>query len=327
MLPIFQVRQQVEAGELTVDWQTEPGFRWPDEVSARLAMAELQAGSLDEMTFQAELATAQAALEGNQAVEATRRLSNLYDLAPGEEGRQVVLQLLRQALLAQPARWERLLEDAAEMKAQVERLLERSDWTQAAQVLETVGQDPEIAVALEQSGIEALRAQITAGVQAFTDVGKSIDHAARLAEVGQDWEALSVLAGLPLERVSAETADRVVEMQAGQLAALQARADAGEEDAGRVARTILRILPRTHDGLRAWAERHMDGSWQAEVDTLDDLSSPRLLMSPFSDDERQSLYTQACLALSAGDRAQARQLLQQVGGYRAAQRLLQSMEE
>ena len=48
---------------------------------------------------------------------------------------------------------------------------------------------------------------------------------------------------------------------------------------------------------------------------------------PADDDERQALYTQACLALSAGDRAQARQILQQVGGYRAAQRLLQSLEE
>jgi pilus assembly protein CpaF len=327
LLPIFQVRQQVEAGELAVDWQTEPGFRWPDEVAARLAMAEIQAGSLDEVTFQAELVTAQAALEGNQAVVAARRLSNLYNLAPGEEGRQAALQLLRQALLAQPARWETLLEDAVELKSRVERLAEKSDWTQAAQVLETARQDPEIAVALDQLGIEALRAQIAAGAQALADVGKSIDHAARLAEVGQHWEALSVLVGLPLENLSAETASQVIEMRADQLAALQARADAGE-DAGRVARAILRLLPQTHGDLRAWAKRHVDGAWQAEAEVPPDVVPNRRLMpSPGDDEERQALYTQACLALSAGDRAQARQLLHQVGGYRAAQRLLQSLEE
>ena len=331
LLPIFQVRQQVEAGGLTVDWQTEAGFRWPSEVSARLAMAELQAGSLDEATFQAELATAQAALEGNQAVEATRRLSNLYNLAPGEEGRQAVLRLLRQALLAQPARWEALLDGAAGIKAQLEYLAGECSWTQAGQVLETAGQDPETAVALEQVGIEGLHAQVATGMQALADLARATDRAARLAEAGQHWEALSVLVGLPLERVPPEAAGQVVELQAEQLAALQGGADAGDAgeapDAGRVARTILRLLPQAHGGLRAWAERHLDGPWQPEAEISDDLASPRRLTPPPDDDERQALYTQACLALSAGDRAQARQLLQQLGNYRAAQRLLQSMEE
>jgi Flp pilus assembly CpaF family ATPase len=327
LLPIFQVRQQVEAGELIVDWQIEPVFRWPDDVAARLAMAELQASSLDEVTFQAELATAQAALEGNQAVEATRRLSNLYNLAPGEEGRQAVLRLLRQALLAQPARWETLLEDAVETRTQLEHLLERSDWVQAAQILETAGQDPETAVALDQIGTENLHAQVAAGMQALADLASARDRAARLTEAGQHWGALSVLAGLPLERVPPEAAGQVVELQAEQLAALQGGADAGEEDAARVARTILRLLPQAHGGLRAWAERHLDGPWQPGAEISDDLAPPRRLTALPDDDERQALYTQACLALSTGDREQARQLLHQVGGYRAAQRLLQSMEE
>jgi len=326
-MPIFQMHQRVEAGELTVEWQAEPDFCWPDEVAARLAMAELQAGSLDEVTFQAELATAQAALEGNQAVEAARWLGNLHNLAPGEEGRRAVSQLLRQALLAQPARWETLLEDAAEMKTQVEHLLERRDWMQAAQVLETTDQNAEIAVALEQLGMEALRAQVAAGMQALADLAAAKDRAATLAEAGRCWESLTVLAGLPLERVPTEAADQVIEMQAQQLAALQARADAGEEEAGRVARSILRLLPLTQEGLRSWAERHVDASWLSEVDTQEGLASPQRLSAQLEDSERQALYTQACLALSAGDRAQARQLLHQVGGYRAAQRLLQSLEE
>jgi pilus assembly protein CpaF len=328
LVPIFQVRQQAEVGELTVDWQIEPGFRWPDEVAARLAMAELQASSLDEATFQAELATAQAALEGNQAVEAVRRLGNLYNLAPGEEGRRAVLQLLRQALLAQPARWETLLEDAAEIKNRVERLVERRDWVQAAQILETAGQDPETAVALDQLGIEELRVRTAAGMQVCTDTASVTDRAASLAEAGQHWQALSTLAGLPLEKLPAEAASQVAEMQAEQLDALRIRADAGQEDVERVARTILRLLPQMYEDLRAWAERCMDESWQPETEVLHDIIPNRMLMpSPADDDERQALYTQACLALSAGDRAQARQLLQQVGGYRAAQRLLQSMEE
>jgi Flp pilus assembly CpaF family ATPase len=328
LMPIFQVRQQVEAGELIVDWQTEPGFRWPDEVAARLAMAELQAGSLDEVTFQAELATAQAALEGNQVVEASRRLSNLYGLAPGEQGRQAVLRLLRQALLAQPARWERLLEDALEMKTQVEHLLERRDWMQAAQILDTGGQDPEMDVALEQLGIEALRAQVAAGMEALADLATAEDRVASLAEAGQHWQALSTLAGLPLEKLPAETAIHVVGMQAEQLNALRIRADAGQEDVERVARATLRLLPQMYEDLRAWAERHVDGARQPEVEVPPDTVPKRMLISsPADDDERQALYTQACLALSAGDRVQARQLLQQVGGYRAAQRLLQNMEE
>jgi Flp pilus assembly CpaF family ATPase len=328
LMPIFQVRQRVEAGELTVDWQTESGFRWPDDVAARLAMAELQAGSLDEVTFQAELATAQAALEGNQVVEASRRLSNLYGLAPGEEGRQAVLRLLRPVLLAQPARWERLLEDAAVMKTQVERLLERRDWMQSAQILETAGQDPEMDVALQQLGMEALRAQVAAGMQALADLATAKDRAARLAEAGQHWQALSTLTGLPLEKLPAEAASQVVGMQAEQLNALRIRADAGQEEVERVARAILRLLPQMYKDLRVWAEQHMDESWQPEAEVLRDIIPNRMLMPlPADDDERQALYTQACLALSTGDRAQARQFLQQVGSYRAAQRLLQSMEE
>ena len=327
LMPIFRVQQKVADGALEIAWESEPGFRWPDDVAARLAMAELQAGSLDEATFQTELATAQAALEGNQVVEASRRLSNLCNLAPGEEGRQAVSRLLRQALLAQPARWERLLEDAAEMKTQVEHLLERRDWIQAAQILETAGQDPEIAVALEQLGMEALHAQVATGMQALAELATAKGRALRLAEAGQHWEALTVLAGLPLERFPTEAADRVVEMQVQQMAALQARADAGEEEAGRVARSILRLLPLAQEDLRSWAEQHLGDSWLVEVDTQEGLVFPGWLTTQLDDDERQTLYTQACLALSAGDRAQARQLLQQVGSYRSAQRLMQSMEE
>jgi pilus assembly protein CpaF len=327
LMPIFQVRQQVEAGELIVDWQTEPGFRWPDEVAARLAMAELQAGSLDEVTFQAELATAQAALEGNQVIEATRRLNNLYHLTPGEEGRQAVLRLLRPALLAQPARWERLLEDALEMKTRVEHLLEGRDWMQASQILDVGGQDPEMDVALEQLGMETLRAQVAAGMEALADLATAEDRVASLAEAGHHWQVLSTLAGLPLEKLSAEAAIHVVGMQAEQLNALRIRADAGQEDVERVARATLRLLPQVYEDLRAWAERHVDGAWQAEAEALPNTVPNRRLMPSGDDDERQALYTQACLALSAGDRAQARQLLKKVGGYRAAQRLLQSMEE
>ena len=328
LMPIFQVRQEVEAGELTVAWETDPGFHWPDDVAARLAMAELQAGSLDEAAFQAELATAQAALEGNQAAEAGRRLSNLCGLAPGEEGRRAVLGLLRQVLLAQPAHWETLLEDAAETKAQLGRLSRERHWAQAAQVLETAEQDPEIAVALEQVGTEDLRAQIAAGVQALAGLERAIDRAATLAEAGQHWEALSALGGLPLERIPSEAVGRVMEMQAGQLVALQTGADAGEEDVGRVARAILCLLPQRHGDLSAWAERHLGGSWQAEAEAPDEPApARRLTPPPGDDDERQALYTQACLALSTGDRVQARQLLQQLGSYRAAQRLLQNMGE
>ena len=328
LLPIFRVRQQVEAGELTVGWEANSGFCWPDDVAARLAMAELQARSLDEAAFQAELATAQAALEGNQAAEAGRRLSNLYGLAPGEEGRQTVLRLLHQVLLAQPARWEALLDDAAGTKVQLDQLSRERCWAQAAQALEVAEQDPEIAVALEQVGIEDLRTQIAAGVQALAGLERAIDRAATLAEAGQHWEALSALGGLPLERIPSEAAGRVMEMQAGQLVALQTGADAGEEEVGRVARAILRLLPQRHGDLRAWAERHLDGSWQAEAEAPNEPAPARRLAPPVADDgERQALYTQACLALSTGDRVQARQLLQQLGSYRAAQRLLQNMGE
>ena len=136
-----------------------------------------------------------------------------------------------------------------------------------------------------------------------------------------------VLAGLPLENLPAGAAGQVGEMQIAQLAALQARADAGQEDPARVARSILRIVPRTCDDLHAWAERHVDGLWQPEAVLPGDTGSTLLLADAAGDDERQALYTRACLALSTGDRAQARQLLGQLGSYRAAQRLLQNMEE
>lgn len=326
--PIFQVRQHVEADGLTVDWEVKADFHWPDNIAARLAMAELQPAGLDEATFQAELVTAQAALEGNMASEAERRLSNLYGLAPSEKERQITLRLLRQALLVQPSRWEELLNDAARVKAQLDQLSKERHWTQAAQILETAEQDPEAIVALEQVKIEDLRDQIAAGVQALASLEQAIDRATTLAETGQHWEALSVLGGLLLERIPSEAAGRVMKTQAEQLVALQARADDGKEDAGRVARAILRLLPQEYGDLRAWAEQHLDGPWRAEAEAPNELApAQRLTPPPSNDSERQALYTQACLALSTGDRKQARKLLQRLGSYRAAQRLLQNMGE
>jgi Flp pilus assembly CpaF family ATPase len=327
LMPIFQVRQQVEAGELTVDWQTEPGFRWPDEVAARLAMAELQAGSLDEVTFQAELATAQAALEGNQVAEASRRLASLYNLAPGDEQRRTVLQLLRQALLAQPARWEDLLDTARKTKGRLEELARRHDWGQAEQVLATADQDPEAVVALEQVDVEALRPQIASGLETLVALDRARDKAARLAKAEQRWEALSVLAGLPLEKLPAQSVEQVAEMQAGQLRLLQTRAEAGDEDGDRVARTILRLLPTTYQDLHRWAGRRLNGHGQPQAALQDLLPALRPTPPPGGDDDQQALYTQACLALSASDRELARQLLRRLGNYRAAQRLLKSLEE
>jgi len=325
--PIFRVQQAVVDGALAIRWQADPAFHWPEEVAARLAMAELQASSLDEATFQAELEIARAALDGNQAGEATRRLDNLYRVAPGEEGRRAVLQLLYQALLAQPARWEAALDDARQIKARLEHLAGERDWLQAERVLEAERQNPETAVALEQVGIEDLAARVAAGTQALADLTSATERVGRLAEAGQHWEALSVLTGLPLENLPAAAAGQVGEIQIAQLAALRAGADAGREDAGRVARSIFRIAPQTCDELRAWAERHVDGLWQPEAVAPDDSGPTLLLADAAGDDERQALYTQACLALSTGDRAQARQLLGQLGSYRAAQRLLQNMGE
>ena len=331
LLPVFQVRQRVEAGELAVDWQTEPGFRWPDEIAARLAMVELQARSLDEGTFQAEIAMAQAALEGNQPVEATRRLSNLYNLAPGKEGRGTVLQLLYQALLAQPARWELALDGARQTRAHLECLVAESAWFQAGQILEAVSRDPEAAVALEQIGVEDLRTCVGSGLEALADLDRALERSARLGEAGQHWDALAVLTGLPLESLPAEAGDRVIQAQAGHLQALQSRVDDDVEseatDEKRVARAILRLLPARYEDLHLWASKRWDGPTpQAEI-LADEAPMRHLRPLPDDDDERQTLYTQACLALSTGDRAQARQLLQQVGAYRAAQRLLKNLEE
>ena len=326
--PIFQAQQQVVDGALAITWKSDPDFRWPDDVTARLEMAALRAASLDNTTFQAELTTAQAALEGNQTIEATRRLIGLYNLAHHDEGRQTVLNLLRQALLAQPARWEALLGAAAESKTEVQRLASECRWSQAAQVLETAERTPEIAVALEHMGIDDLRARVAAGMQVLSGVADAIELAARLAGAEQHWEALSALTGLPLEDLPAEAAGRVTEMQAGLLAALQAGADAGQEDVGRVARAILRLLPKKHETLHVWAERHLDGQTRAESGPSDDPAPARCLsLLPDEHDERQALYTQACLALATGDRAQARQLFQQVGSYRSAQWLLQNTGE
>ena len=334
LMPIFRVQQKVADGALEITWESDPDFRWPDDVAARLAMAELQSGTLDEAAFQAELATAQAALESYQATEATRRLTSLYNLAPGDEQRRTVLQLLRQALLAQPARWEDLLDTARKTKDRLEELARRRDWGQAEQVLATADQDPEAVVALEQVDVEALRPQITSGLEALVALDRARDKAARLAQAEQRWEALSVLAGLPLEKLPAQSVEQVAEMQAGQLRLLQTRAEAGDEDGDRVARTILRLLPATYQDLHRWAGgstelaevRCLNGHGQPQA-ALQDLLPALRPTPPPGDDDQQALYTQACLALSASDRDLARQLLRRLGNYRAAQRLLKSLEE
>jgi len=331
LLPIFEVRQRVEGGELAVNWEANPAFRWPDDVAARLALAELQPGSLDEATFQAELAMAQAALEGNQAVEATRRLSSLYHLAPGEEGRRTVSQLLYQALLAQPARWESALDRARRTRKRLEALAEERDWLQAREILEATSQDPEAAVALEQVGMEDLGVQVDSGLQALADVDRAVERAARLGQAGQHWDALATLADLPLESLPPGAGDRVIHARAEQLRALQAKVDAEDvsnaPDEARVARAIVRLLPAAYDDLHRWAGNRWSG-FDPQTETL-----PVQALLPESgpadghEGEKQALYTQACLALSTGDRTQARRLLQQIGAYRAAQRLLKSLEE
>ncbi|MBN1138992.1 MAG: hypothetical protein JXM73_20575, partial [Anaerolineae bacterium] len=294
-------------------------------------LAELQARSLDEATFQAELTMAQAALEGNQAVEATRRLSNLYHLAPGAEGRRTVTQLLYQVLLAQPARWESALDRARQTRARLEVLAGERDWLQAREILEITSQDPVAAVALEQVGIEDLGAQVDSGLQALADVDHAVARAARLGQVEQHWDALATLADLPLENLPPGAGDQVIHARTEQLRALQAKADAGDvsnaPDEARVARAIVRLLPASCDDLHRWAGSRWSGvDPQAETLPVQALA-PESGPSAGHEDEKQALYTQACLALSTGDRMQARQLLQQVGAYRAAQRLLKSLEE
>ena len=327
LTPIFQVRQQVTDGSLTVTWEANPDFRWPDDVAARLAMAELQSGTLDEAAFQAEMIAAQAALDANQPAEAARRLGTLYDLVSGEGQRRATLRLLRQALLAQPGRWQTLLAAAQETKVRLEQLVEQRDWLQASQVLETAERSLETAVALEQVGVEELRARVSAGLGALAALERAREKAARLAEAEQRWEALSVLAGLPLEKLPSEAVEQVAEMQAEQLRLLQTTAETGVEDGNRVARTILRLLPATYEDLHRWADHRFNGHGRLPRETLGDLlPTLRPTPPPGGGDDQQALYTQACLALSTGDREQARQLLQQVGSYRAAQRLLKSME-
>ena len=61
-----------------------------------------------------------------------------------------VLRLLRQALLAQPARWQALLAAAQETKAELVDLVQQRDWEDAGRVLEKAGRDAEAAVALEK---------------------------------------------------------------------------------------------------------------------------------------------------------------------------------
>jgi hypothetical protein len=109
-----------------------------------------------------------------------------------------------------------------------------------------------------------------------------------------------------------------------------------------VARTILRLLPATYQDLHRWAGGSTEGSTElcrslAEVRRLNGHGQPQAALQdllpalqptpPPGDDDQQALYTQACLALSASDRDLARQLLRRLGNYRAAQRLLKSLEE
>ena len=94
-----------------------------------------------------------------------------------------------------------------------------------------------------------------------------------------------------------------------------------------MARAIVRLLPATYDDLHRWAADRWSGVDPREESLPVRTLSPESEPSAGHEDEKQSLYTQACLALSTGDRTQARQLLQQVGVYRAAQRLLKSLEE
>ena len=257
LVPVFQMQQRVEAGRLTVDWEANPGFCWPDDVAARLALADLRPGGLDGAAFQAKLATAQAALEGGQAVGAARRLAALYDQAAGDEQRRTVLRLLRRALLAQPARWESLLAAAQETRAEVTDLVQQRAWEQAARVLEAAEGDPEAVVALEQVGVEELRASIADGLEALAACDRAGERAARLAAAGRHWAALSTLARLPLEKLPSEAVEGVVGVQAEQLGALRVRAEAREEDPIRVARTIMRLLPASYRDLHRWAARQL----------------------------------------------------------------------
>jgi pilus assembly protein CpaF len=327
LTPVFEMQQQVVDGSLTVTWEAAPDFHWPADVAARLAMAELQGGGLDEAAFRAELATAQAALESNQAAEASSRLERLYSLTSGREQRRLVLRMLRQALLAQPARWQALLAAARETEARLQALARRREWAEAQQVLEITDRDPKAAVALAQmNDVETIRDRVAEGLQALDTLDRTAERAARLSGQGQHWEALALLANLPLEKLSAAAATQVASLQAEQLRVLQDRGGAGDEpDAGRVARAILRLLPATYRDLHAWATQHSPAGQPDE--TLSDLlPALRLTPPPEGGNGQSRIYSRACLAVAAGDTEQARDLLQQLGNDPAARRLLKTLD-
>jgi len=152
-----------------------------------------------------------------------------------------------------------------------------------------------------------------------------------LGQAGQHWDALATLADLPLESLPPGAGDRVIHARAEQLRALQAKVDAKDvsnaPDEARVARAIVRLLPAAYDDLHRWAGNQWSG-FDPQTETLP-VQALSLESGPADghEGEKQALYTRACLALSTGDRTQARRLLQQIGAYRAAQRLLKSLEE
>jgi Flp pilus assembly CpaF family ATPase len=328
LAPVFLAHQTVRESRLIVAWEANPDFHWPDEIAARLAMAELQGAALDETAFQAEMSTARAALEGNQAPEAARRLASLYAMTSGREQRRAVLQMLHQALLAQPARWQALLAAARQTKDHLERLARNRDWEPARQALDAAGRDPEAAVALEQTGVEAIRSQVAAGLDALAAFERAAGRARQLAAREQHWEALSLLATLPLEKLPPRAISQATGYQAEQLRRLQARAETDGEDASRVARAILRLLPATCHDLHRWAADHSSGEGPAAEESLADLLPPtRLTPLPTGSDEQETLYHRACVAWAAGDRGQARRLFEQLGTYRGAHHLLERLEQ
>ena len=114
-------------------------------------------------------------------------------------------------------------------------------------------------------------------------------------------------------------------------AAVRLAAEAGRVGADAVitARRLdaVRLLPAAYDDLHRWAGNRWSG-FDPQTETLP-VQALSLESGPADghEGEKQALYTRACLALSTGDRTQARRLLQQIGAYRAAQRLLKSLEE
>jgi pilus assembly protein CpaF len=257
LTPVFEVRQQLAGGELDLSWEANPCFRWPPAVSTRLAASELRARSLDEASFQGETALVRAALEGSRPAEAARQLAALYPLASGDARREAVLGLLRQALLAQPARWADLVERARGVKAQLERRVQERDWDNALRLLEAAERDVEDLVALGEVGVEAIRRQVVKGLEALAAWDQIQQQVSRLARAGRSWEALELLAGQPAELLPPQAAVQLMEMEVEQLRALRHRAKAGEEDAGRVARAILRLLPVSCEDLHRWARSYL----------------------------------------------------------------------